>query len=144
MTLKQYLTQAVKLDRVIDSAVMQLEEWKTFGVKSRCFLNATGGGRDNSSGVERTVMKIATAEERLNDDIDRYVDLQEEIRDLIKTLDNHEQRVILERHYLLGQTWEKVAEECFVSLRTVHYLHNKALRKLEPYYLDCIKEAEAV
>jgi DNA-directed RNA polymerase specialized sigma24 family protein len=56
-------------------------------------------------------------------------------------LDNHEERALLERHYLLGQTWETVAEECYVSLRTVHYLHNKALRKLEPYYSENLKEA---
>jgi DNA-directed RNA polymerase specialized sigma24 family protein len=54
-------------------------------------------------------------------------------------LDNLEERALIERHYILGQTWEKVAEECFVSLRTVHYLHKKALKRLEPYY-EKIKE----
>ena len=140
MTFKQYLSQAVKLDKVIDSAILQLEEWRLFGVKSRSYLTAgDGGSYGKTSGVERTVMKIAAAEEQLNRDIDRYVDLQNEIRGLIMKLNDPEERAILERHYLSGQTWEKVAEECFVCLRTVHYLHNKALRKLEPYYKDRIK-----
>jgi DNA-directed RNA polymerase sigma subunit (sigma70/sigma32) len=135
MTLKEYLSQAIKLDRVIDSAILQIEEWKQFSIKSRSFLSTNGSSsRTNSSSVERTVMKIARAEERLNKDIDRYVDLQEEIQNLILSLENHEERALLERHYLLGQTWDKVAEECFVSLRTVHYIHNKAMKKLEPYY----------
>ncbi|MCL2697658.1 MAG: DUF1492 domain-containing protein [Oscillospiraceae bacterium] len=135
MTLKEYLSQAVKLDKVIDSAILRIDEWKKFSVKSRSFLN-TGSSANycNSSSVERTVMKIARAEERLNKEIDRYVDLQNEIQNLILNLENHEERALLERHYLLGQTWDKVAEECFVSLRTVHYIHNKALKKLEPYF----------
>ncbi|MDR2532757.1 MAG: hypothetical protein LBC82_07955 [Oscillospiraceae bacterium] len=142
MTIKEYLSQAVKLDRVIDSALLRIEEWRRFSLKSHSFL-AAGGNRNygNDSSVERTVMKIARTEERLNKDIDNYVDLQEKIQDLIFTLDNLEERALLERHYLLGQTWEKVAEECFVSLRTVHYIHNKALEKLEPYYAK-IKDPE--
>jgi DNA-directed RNA polymerase specialized sigma subunit len=135
MTLKEYLSQAIKLDRVIDSAILQIEEWKQFSVKSRSFLGTgSNSSYNNSSSVERTVMKIARAEERLNKDIDRYVDLQDDIQNLILTLENHEERALLERHYLLGQTWDKVAEECFVSLRTVHYIHNRALKKLAPYY----------
>jgi DNA-directed RNA polymerase specialized sigma subunit len=139
MTIKEYLSQSKKLDRIIDSTILRIDEWKRFSVKSRSFLSTGGGNYGNSSSVERTVMKIARAEERLNKDIDRYVDLQEEIQNLILTLENHEERALLERHYLLGQTWDKVAEECFVSLRTAHYLHNKALKKLEPYYYK-IKE----
>ncbi|MCL2638203.1 MAG: DUF1492 domain-containing protein [Oscillospiraceae bacterium] len=135
MTLKEYLSQATKLDRVIDSAILQLDEWKRFSLKSKSYLSTSGSASHGEpSSVERTVMKITRAEERLNKDIDRYVDLQEEIQNLILTLENHEERALLERHYLLGQTWDKVAEECFISLRTVHYIHNKALKRLEPYY----------
>jgi DNA-directed RNA polymerase specialized sigma subunit len=142
MTLKEYLSQAVKLDKVIDSAILRVEELKKFRVKSRSFLSAGSGSCCKSSGVEQTVIKISRTEERLNKDIDRYVVLQEKIQNLIMILDNYEERAILERHYLLGQTWDKVAEECFVSLRTVHYLHSKALKKLEPYYRK-IKELAA-
>ena len=142
MTLKEYLSQAVKLDKAIDSAILRIDEWKRFGMKSRSFL-MTGGGNAQSSAVERTVIKINQAEEKLNREIDRYVDTQNKIRALIMLLENPEERAVLERHYLLGQTWEKVAEECYVSLRTVHYQHNKALRKLEPYYLKEYKESAA-
>jgi DNA-directed RNA polymerase specialized sigma subunit len=141
MTLKHYLSQAVKLDRAIDSAILRLEEWKKFGLKSKSFLTASGS-TGNSSGVERTVIKINEAEEKLNRDIDRYVDVQNEIRDLILLLENPEQRAVLERHYLSGQTWDKVAEECYVSIRTVHYLHNKALRKLEPHYFKRLRQPD--
>ncbi|MCL2108725.1 MAG: sigma-70 region 4 domain-containing protein [Oscillospiraceae bacterium] len=143
MTLKEYLSQALKLNRAIDSTILRIEEWKSFGLKSRSFLTTGGSNYGKSSGVERTVMKIAQAEERLNRDIDRYVDLHNEIRDLIMTLKNPDQRAVLERHYLLGQTWEKVAEDCFVSLRTVHYQHTKALRIMEPYYLEKIRNSAA-
>ena len=75
MTLKQYLSQAVKLDKAIDSAILRLEEWKKFGLKSKSFLTATSGKPGRASGVERTIIKIMQAEEKLNRDIDRYVDL---------------------------------------------------------------------
>jgi DNA-directed RNA polymerase specialized sigma subunit len=136
MTIKEYLSQAVKLDRAIDSAILRLEEMKTLkgGVKSRSFVNAGYKNHGNESTAERLINKIMLAEEKLNSEIDRYVDLQNDTRALIMNLENHEERAVLERHYLSGQPWSKVAEESFVSLRTVHYLHNKALKKLEPYF----------
>ena len=34
-------------------------------------------------------------------------------------------------HYLSGIKWEEVAERCYLSLRTVHNIHKKALALLE-------------
>ncbi|MCL2697571.1 MAG: hypothetical protein FWE74_05770 [Oscillospiraceae bacterium] len=140
MTLKQYLSQAVKLDKVIDSSFNLLEHLKHFGLKSHSFRDVRNKNHSKpESQVERALIKIHKLEERLNEDIDRYVDLQEEIIGLINNLEDLEERALLERRYLLGQTWDKVAEECFMSLRSVHYIHNKALKKLEPFY-NKIKE----
>jgi len=134
MTIKKYLSQFSKLDKIIDSSFLRIEELKKFSLKSRSFLSAAGGNLGRASNVEKALERVEKAEKRLTNDIDKYFDLQEKIQNLVLALDNYEERALLERHYLLGQTWEKVAEECFVSLRTVHYLHNNALKKLEPYY----------
>ena len=49
---------------------------------------------------------------------------------------------MLERHYLSGENWDKVASNCYVSLRTVHNLSNNALRKLEPLYIKSMKHPD--
>jgi DNA-directed RNA polymerase specialized sigma subunit len=134
MTIKNYLSQFIKLDKIIDSSFLRVEELKKLSLKSRSYISAANTGGDRASSIERTVEKIEKAVENLNRDIDKYFEVQGKIENLISLLDNYEERALLERHYILGQTWEKIAEECFLSLRTVYYMHNKALKGLEPFY----------
>lgn len=145
MTFKEFLTQASKLNKAIDSAILQIAEWREFSVKSRSYLSAgKNPSRGRSSSIEQIVTKIMLAEEQLNKDIDRYVDVKNEIRSFIALLSDPEERAVLERHYLLGQTWDVVATESFVCLRTIHSLHSRALKKLEPIYYRRVNEKTAV
>lgn len=134
MTLKDYLSQCVLLDQAINCKLEQLSELKQKAMNSKSFLEFSGGSAGTKSAVERTVEKIITFEEEINADIDRFVDIQQEITALIGTLSDMQQRIIMEKHYICGDKWDKIAEDMFLSLRTLMYLHKRALSNLESAY----------
>ena len=130
MTVKEYLSQAAYLDRLIDSKLEQLEELKKITCSSHGIVTVSDN-TNNVSKVHRTVEKICLMEEEIDRQIDRYVDLKDDISRLIMSVPDLQQRLVLEQHYLLFLTWEEIAEKCFMSLRNVQYIHKKALAWLE-------------
>ena len=55
-----------------------------------------------------------------------------EVRESLATMENGVCREVLERRYLLGQTWEEIAEGMHYSYRHVTKLHGWALRQFAP------------
>lgn len=45
-----------------------------------------------------------------------------------------QQKKVIQRFYFEGRSWEEIAKEVKVSLRTVHKIKNKALDKLAEFY----------
>ena len=131
MTVKEYLSQAAQIDRLIDSKLEQLEELKNIACSSHGIVTVSENGNNNVSKVHRTVEKICLMEEEIDRQIDRYVDLKDDISRLIMSVPDLQQRLVLEQHYLLFLTWEQIADKCFMSLRNVQYIHRKGLAWLE-------------
>ena len=131
MTVKEYLSQALYLDRLINSKLEQLEELKRITCSSHGIVTVSESENNNVSKVHRTVEKICLFEEEIDRQIDRYVDLKEDISKLIMTVPDLQQRLVLEQHYLLFLTWDEIAEKFFMSVRNVQYIHKKALAWLE-------------
>lgn len=89
-----------------------------------------GGSRE---GMQEILRKLALEEEQLNRGIDSLIDYREPALKYINQLRGDEYTVIY-RYYIMGQTWEKIAEECYISSRGVYGLRRKALNKLEKIY----------
>ena len=54
-----------------------------------------------------------------------------EIHKAIKRVKDEDEREILTRKYLMGQKWERIAEEMGMSRRAVIYKHGNALKHFE-------------
>ncbi|MCD8174539.1 MAG: hypothetical protein LUD41_01135 [Phascolarctobacterium sp.] len=101
MTVKKYLQQAFRINQRIDSKIVQLEELNALAQK--CTGVITGMLRNTSpatSGMENVVCKIVDLQNEINADIDSLVDLKAEIMHAIKTVDDIDCRLLLERRYL--------------------------------------------
>ena len=55
---------------------------------------------------------------------------------MINSLDDILLRNLLERRYLLGFSWEKIAEDMGYTPRHITRLHNKAIARLQLLYSD--------
>lgn len=78
---------------------------------------------------QRIMDKLERLEKDLNEQIDRTVDAKEEALKHINKLVG-EERAVIERYYILGETWERVARQTFMSDRRVYLLRRSALEKL--------------
>lgn len=130
--IQNFLNRHYEISQSIDAKLEQMEKLKRLAQKITAGpfteSRAAGGYTDR---VGRTSAKILDLENEINEEIDRLVDAKIGIRELILTLPNETMRVILERHYLLHEGWERIAEKLGYCPRHITRLHRRALEMLE-------------
>ena len=133
MNAKEYLSQAVWLDRMIDSKLEQLEMLKSLAMKvtSSFTKEKISGGNIEKSKMESTMVKVIDLEHEINADIDRLVNLKKDIQDTINKMNDINQQLLLELRYLSGKGWDEIAASMGYDPRTVYRIHGKALKEFE-------------
>ena len=132
MTAKEYLSQAHRLDQRIDAKIAQVASLNDLATK--CSATLTGMPRNpnhGSSTMADAVCKIIDLQDEINRDIDRLVDLKREIVSVIKSVEDTEYQILLEKRYLCFHTWEQIAVDMHYSGKWVQKLHDRALDVVE-------------
>lgn len=137
MTAKQYLRQAYRLNELIDSDLKELDQLRDLA-SSVSSPNLSGmphsPNRNTEPAFVRCLPKIIDLENKINDEIDRYVDLKEEIRNKVEQIQDKNERLILQNRYLLFHTWETIAEELDFTTQWVHEIHKRALQSFSKMF----------
>ena len=135
MTSKEYLKQAYLLDAQINSQIRELESLKSMRgvVQGMSYGERIGssGNRNIEAPFVKTIEKIMLLEDRINQEIDRLVDLKMEIGEAINQLEKPAERLLLKYRYLDGMEWIEISQALAVSYRTVHRIHASALKNFE-------------
>ena len=127
MTVKEYLSQAYRLDQRINSKLEQVASLNELATK--CTSTLTGMPRNPNRGTSTmadAVGKIVDLQADINRDIDRLVDLKREMVRLIKAVDNTEYQTLLELRYLCFKTWEQISVDMGYSIQHIYRLREKA------------------
>lgn len=128
MTIKEYLSQAYRIDQRINSKLEQVQSLRELAEKATSTLSDTPcSGNSNKQKIEGVIVKIIDLENEIDEEIDRLVDLKKDIVSLIKQVKNPEYQTLLELRYLCFRTWEQIAVEMSYELRYLHKLHIRAL-----------------
>lgn len=139
MTAKQYLRQAYRLNDLINSDLAELEQLKVLST-SISSPNLSGmpssETRKQEAPFVNAVMKIIELEKVIDAEIDRFVDLKKEIRDVINKVPDNSQKLVLKLRYIQFLKWESVAAEMDLSLKQVHRIHNEALKNVKLPYTE--------
>lgn len=131
MTAKEYLSQAYRLDKRIDSKIEQLKSLNLLATK--CTSTLSDMPKSQSAGnsrLEDTVVKIVDLQEEINRDIDSLVVLKRDIVRRIKSVQNPEYQIILELRYLCFKTWEEIAVQMNCSIDNVFKIRKNALKNV--------------
>lgn len=132
MTAKEYLSQARWLDVQIDSKIEEVKSLHSLASKTTQTLSDMPGAKSRDSHrMENIIVKILMLENEINSDIDRLVDLKNEIHGVVRGIKNEEYRMIIEKRYLNYQPWDQIAAEMGFSVDNVYKLHGKALKEVE-------------
>lgn len=131
MMAKEYLSQSLRLNQHINSKLEQIQSLRELATK--CTSIITGMPRNPNHGgstMADALMKIVDLETELQNDVNRLVDLKEEIMAVVKAVDNIECQTLLELRYLCFKSWEQIAVDMGYNVRHIYRLHDEALQKV--------------
>lgn len=124
--LKRYRVLSLEIDQITD----ELQRWQDLATRiSPSYSDMPhGGGNDK---VQTAAVEVAELTEQLNDKIHQAVKMQQEMKDLIGTIDDATLRRLMIYRYIHGKKWEEIAVLMDYDYRWILRLHGKALCKLE-------------
>ena len=128
MNAKDYLGQAYRLDQHITSKLQQVESLRSLTER----VTVAYGGEvvshsRNLTSLQDTIVRLMEAEEELNQEIDKLVDLKIEISNVISEVRNESYRLILEKRYLCFLPWDLIAADLNIRRRWVLIQHDRAV-----------------
>jgi DNA-directed RNA polymerase specialized sigma24 family protein len=128
MTVKEYLAQTWRINRLIDAKLEQVRTLRELAAKATSTLSPTPPSETrNVHRMEDIIAKMLDLENEINFDIDKLVDLKRDIANAIRSLNSPDYRVLLELRYLCFKTWDEIAADFHCSVRHVHRIHGEAL-----------------
>lgn len=131
MTTKEYLKQARYLDLSIDAKLEQVASLHDLATKATSVISdMPGNSTRNTHRMEDTIIKMLMLENEINGDIDKLVDLKNEIQAKINSVEDDECRILLEKRYLNYESWEDIAKDMGYCLQNIYKIHTKALKKI--------------
>ena len=130
MTSKEYLRQAYRLDHRINSDIAEIDRLQDMAssVGSPSLEERHNPNRPTEAPFVKCVMRIIELEGKINEEIDRLVALKEQMRDVIDTVDNKDEQMVLRYRYIHNMTWERIGDELNADRTTVYRWHNAGLR----------------
>lgn len=132
MKAKEFLNQAHLLDQRIKSKSEQIQSLNELATK--CTATLTGMPRNPNHGgstMADAVCKIIDLQNEIATDMDRLVQIKKDIVDVIAKVDDVKFRILLEKRYLCGETWEEITVSLYHNRRWVFRLHDKALDEVQ-------------
>ena len=103
MTAKEYFRQAYRLNQRINSDIAEVDQLRMMAT------NIT------SSALDEKV------------EVDLFVNLKEEMRTVIGSVDSPNEQMVLRYRYIHNYTWDKIGIELNADSRTIRRWHGKAL-----------------
>ncbi|MCR4779542.1 MAG: hypothetical protein K5876_00455 [Ruminiclostridium sp.] len=141
MDIKKLLESHRDIDRGIDLKLEEIAQLRALAERSTIRLTGESRSSGYSDKVGKNAAKIADLENKIDADIDRLVELKEKILYFVKALSDENERIVTERHYLLHESFETIAEKMNYTPRHVHRLHRSALAHLEEHFSKIMMSA---
>lgn len=136
MTAKEYLSQYKDLNDSINAKLEQVGELRR---KAQTVSSGSSDGTHSSTPRDRIgeiTARIVDLEHEINEDIDRRIDLQREIRAAIATVPEVRLRTLLEYKYINLLTLDETAVRMNYSYPQICRLHGRALQSVKMIWND--------
>ena len=134
MDMETYLKQGRLLDQRINYNLRKLSELRqtAYTISSpQISGNKVQNSHTGEAPFEKALERIEAMEERINQEIDLLVELQEQIEGVIGQLESEEHQMILKYRYLEGLPWDEIGELLNISISTVKRWNQNALLMLK-------------
>lgn len=130
MTAKEYLMQAYRLDNRIK---LDTEEYRTIremaqGLSAVRYDNdTTHSNTPSDASFVKALNQLWELEQKLNEELCLLSALKLQIRDVIDTVKDPNERLVLSYRYMQEMKWEQIAQEMSADAKTIRRWHGDAL-----------------
>lgn len=133
MTAKEYLQQAYRLNELIDSDAQELERLRELSGKvgGSNFGERVQTSRNADPSFVKYLGDIIEMEEKLQKELYELVMLKKQMLSALEKMNNRDERLLLTYRYMDNVSWEEIAGNLSVSMRTVHRIHSSALQNFQ-------------
>lgn len=128
MDVKQTLRQYRPALQYARKCFRELDDARNEGLRSPRLDGMPRGGGGN--GLDEQIARIDALERKAAKARKKALDLEEEIEDMIDSLEDYTQKSVMTLHYLRGYSWVKVGMILHYTDRNVRRIHGKALEEL--------------
>lgn len=132
---KTWLSSYVAIQAEIEELELEIErlDTKMNRLTSTLSLSPKGNTASIHTKWTRAIAKKDKAKRRIVQYANSLCDRLEEIVDAIDTLENPYEKTVMTLRYIRGMRWDDIVKkfEGLYSLRSVHYLHQKAVSRIE-------------
>ena len=117
MTPKEYLKQAYRLDQKINSDIAEAARLREMAssVGSPGFEEHYNPNRPTEAPFVRCLERVWELEQKINAEIDKLVDLKEQIRTVIDQVENPDEQMVLRYRYIHNWTWEQIGDTLYAD-----------------------------
>lgn len=129
MDARALLNQVKLYDAHIDSKIEELARLEAMRLRITSTLQDCVITTKKHDKFETLTAKIIDLRNELNQEIDAYVDRKREVEAVVEKLTNPDHVTVLKKRYWLDKTWEQIAEEMDIDVRTAQRKHNDALEE---------------
>lgn len=116
----------------IDSNIEHLQQLRSQAQRITATYKAVPGGGGYGSGRTEVIAQIGQLEDRVKADSERLQEELVRVQFMIDSLENFQERIVLQYKYVNGWTFERIATKMRYDVRHVKRLHKNALKKLVP------------
>ena len=132
MTAKEYLSQAYYIHKMIEAKCEQLELHRHIATKATSVITARNmSGTNRASKVEVHTERILMLEAEIKEELNKLYKVRSEIAKVIESVEDKQQRVVLELYHLNFKKQSEIAEMMPYSRRQVIRILNKAWNYLD-------------
>lgn len=125
---KQYLLRYQNLNHKINALLREKEHLQDLVCKVSS--NLSGMPRGGSGGREAALARLADIDSDIDRHIGQYVDMRREISRYLDQLEDGRLCELMRLRYIVGDTWEQIAETMGIDVRWTTRLHGRALELL--------------
>lgn len=130
MDAKEYLQQANGLNELLDSELEELNQLKYLSTSIPSVDTSkerVQGGIQSPDKIGSIIAKIDILEQKINEEIDKFITLKTEIRTVINAIPNNDEKLILRYRHINFYTWGKIQKLLCMSKSTMYRLYEEAL-----------------
>ena len=130
---KEYLQQAYRLDQRINSHIREKEELRSMATSlssPRMKEDAVQTSKSGDPSFVKALEKMWEMEEQIDAEIDKLVDLKQQIHQVISMVEKIDAQMVLRYRYIHNYTWEQIGDKLLADRRTVIRWHDTALKQV--------------